>query len=105
MPREAKGELRRLAEGWEARVTIQGKERLGLVLTFSLAQEAEAEQRCSLLAGLAKRLRKAGQVDDAPAAAVANHGAAVAVQHHAERLTIEAGARPDLAGRNHEGAG
>ena len=67
MPREAKGELRRLAEGWEARVTIQGRERMGLELPFGVHQEAEAEERCQLLAGLARRLRKAGHVADAPA--------------------------------------
>jgi hypothetical protein len=67
MPREAKGELRKLATGWEARVTIQGRERLGLELPFSHAEESEANERCGLLANLAQRLRKAGQVADAPA--------------------------------------
>jgi integrase len=67
MPREAKGELRKLADGWEARVTIQGRERLGLELPFSHTQEKEADDRCKLLAGLARRLRKAGAVADAPA--------------------------------------
>src|SRR5258706_13650066 len=67
MAREAKGELRKLAEGWEARVTIQGRERLGLELTFTHAQETEATERCKLLAGLARRLRNAGAVADAPA--------------------------------------
>src|SRR5258707_635017 len=67
MPREASGELRKLADGWEARVTIQGRERLGLELPFTHAQEPEATERCKLLAGLAQRLRKAGAVADAPA--------------------------------------
>src|SRR5262249_10310136 len=79
MPREAKGELRKLAEGWKARVTIQGKDRLGLALPFTHAQETEAEERCWLLAGMARRLRKAGQLEDAPAllkmAAIAQYGA------------------------------
>ena len=45
MAREAKGELRRLADGWEARVTIEGRQRIGLMLTFTHEQEALAEQR------------------------------------------------------------
>src|SRR3989442_1552523 len=34
-------------------------------------------------------------VNDAPAAAVANQRAALAVQRHTERLPVEAGPRPD----------
>jgi integrase len=63
---DANGSLRPLADGWEARITIRGRHRVGLVLPFSRVQEAEARERCTLLAGLARRLRKAGLFEDAP---------------------------------------
>jgi integrase len=66
MAREAKGELRPLLDGWEARVTVQGRERIGLELPFTRDQDAEATERCRLLADIARRLRKAGHADDAP---------------------------------------
>lgn len=64
MPRRATGELRPTALGWEARVTLQGKERIGLPLkAFAPADEAGARARCEALAELAARLRSAGRLD------------------------------------------
>src|SRR5579863_1192752 len=59
MPREASGELRRLADGFAARITIEGRARRDFVLTTSRTQE-EAEARKAALAQMAARLRRAG---------------------------------------------
>lgn len=56
----ATGELRPLANGWEARIRIEGKVRRGFVLAF--AGETEARERCTAMAEIAVRLRKAGRV-------------------------------------------
>ena len=59
MPKEATGELRTLADGWAARITIGGRSRKDFVLS-AVANEAEAEARCKALAQMTARLRKAG---------------------------------------------
>src|SRR5580700_9546760 len=59
MPREATGELRLLADGFAARITIEGRERRDFVLTTCETQE-EAEVRKTALAQMAARLRRAG---------------------------------------------
>jgi integrase len=63
MPREATGELRTLADGYAARITIVGRTRKDFVLT-TCATEVDAEARCKALAGIAARLRRAGQTAD-----------------------------------------
>lgn len=63
MPKEATGELRPLADGWAARITIQGRERRDFVLV-TCANEIEAAERCKALAQMASRLRRAGETDD-----------------------------------------
>jgi integrase len=63
MPREATGELRHLADGFAARVTIEGRTRKDFVLT-TCATEPEAEERCKALAAMAARLRKSGHASE-----------------------------------------
>ena len=59
--RSAGGELRKLATGWEARVTLQKRDRVGLFLAaFPLHDEAGARARCTELAIVASRLRRGG---------------------------------------------
>jgi integrase len=60
MAREATGELRTLADGFAARITIKGRTRRDFVLP-TCANEREAEERCRALAGAAARLRRAEQ--------------------------------------------
>ena len=62
MPRSATGELRRLASGFAARVTIEGRERHDFPLP-TCACEAAAKERTAALAGVALRLRRAGHAD------------------------------------------
>jgi integrase len=59
MAREATGELRKLADGFAARITLEGRTRKDFVLT-ACATEPEAEARCRALAQMASRLRRAG---------------------------------------------
>jgi len=63
MPREATGELCELAEGYEARITIQGRTRRGFALV-TCKTDSEARERCTALAKFAARLRRAGHVDE-----------------------------------------
>jgi integrase len=60
MPREATGELRQLADGYAARVTIVGRQRQDFFLP-TCPTESEALARCKALASMAARLRKAGK--------------------------------------------
>lgn len=60
MAREAKGEFRPLAEGFEARITVEGTRRKGFFLPFPHEQEAEARARCEAMATIAVRMRRAG---------------------------------------------
>jgi hypothetical protein len=63
MPKQATGELRTLADGFAARVTIEGRTRRDFVLT-TCATDAEARARCTALAEMAARLRRAGEPAD-----------------------------------------
>ena len=63
MAKEATGELRTLADGYAARITIEGRTRRDFPLT-TCATEAEALERCRALASVAARLRRAGCVAD-----------------------------------------
>ncbi|MGD0679038.1 MAG: tyrosine-type recombinase/integrase [Polyangiaceae bacterium] len=63
MPRAATGELRRLATGFAARITLRGRARKDYVLT-TCATEREASERCAALASLAARLRRCGHLDE-----------------------------------------
>jgi len=74
MPTPATGELRRLADCFEARIRIKGKERKGFRLHKSL-NEQEALERCATLAQIAVRLRGAPDVDDAEVIRVLEMGA------------------------------
>ena len=65
MPREAKGEVRRLASGFAARITIEGRERRDFVLP-TCAVEVAAEERTTALARVAARRRRAGRLDEVP---------------------------------------
>ena len=61
MPREASGELRQLADGFAARITIEGRTRRDFVLA-TCGTEEEAETRMVALAQMAARLRRAGHI-------------------------------------------
>jgi|ERR1019366_276623 hypothetical protein len=63
MPREAKGTLRSLADGFAARITVQGRERKDFELV-ACSSEAEAGVRCKELASMAARLRRAGNAGE-----------------------------------------
>lgn len=58
----ATGELRKLANGYEARIRIEGKIRKGFALT-AVAGETAARERCTAMALIASRLRAAGHSD------------------------------------------
>ena len=62
MPKAATGELRRLADGWAARITIEGRTRRDFALS-SCTSESDALERCRALAAIAARLRSAEQTD------------------------------------------
>jgi integrase len=62
MPRSATGELRHLADGFAARITIEGRDRRDFVLATCKSEEAAAERKAAL-AKIAARLRRAGHVD------------------------------------------
>ena len=62
MARSATGELRRLASGFAARITIEGRERRDFALP-TCAGEATAKERTAALALVALRLRRAGHAD------------------------------------------
>src|SRR5579884_1315957 len=62
MPRSATGELRRLADGFAARITIAGRKRCAFPLAACLTKE-QAEERKNGLARMATRLREAGHAD------------------------------------------
>ncbi|MGH7439083.1 MAG: hypothetical protein ACRENE_25625, partial [Polyangiaceae bacterium] len=59
MPRVATGELRRLASGFAARITIEGRDRRDFPLP-TCASEGAAKERTAALAAVALRLRRAG---------------------------------------------
>ena len=63
MSKEATGELRHLADGFTARITIEGRIRKDFPLTACHA-EAEAIHRCKALAQIAARLRRAGHAGE-----------------------------------------
>ncbi len=65
MPRSATGELRCLASGFAARITIEGRERRDFALP-TCAGEATAKERTAALALVALRLRRAGHADKVP---------------------------------------
>ena len=64
MPREAKGEVRRLASGFAARITMEGRERRFVLPTCAV--EVAAEERTTALARVAARRRRAGRLDEVP---------------------------------------
>jgi integrase len=59
MPREATGELRRLASGFGALITIKGRTRREFLLV-DCRSDGEARERCKALAAMAARLRRGG---------------------------------------------
>ena len=61
-----KGEFRPLANGFEARIRIDVTTRRGFELVAFPRDEAAARERCSAMAEIATRLRKAGHAADAP---------------------------------------
>ena len=63
MPKPATGEFRKLVDGFEACITIQGRERKAFQLAST--NEDEGRKRCVLMADLARKLRRAGHVEDA----------------------------------------
>ena len=63
MPRKATGELRALADGWEARITIEGTNRTSYVLAFPKNKRAQADARRAAMADFAARLRRAKRTD------------------------------------------
>ncbi len=63
MSAPATGELHQLADGWEARITILGRDRRCFVLV-TCPKEDDARARCTAMAGIALRLRKAGRATD-----------------------------------------
>ncbi len=62
MGRPSTGELRRLVDGFEARITIKGRDRAGFRLP-TCKTESEARERCAAMAEIAMRVRRAGFVD------------------------------------------
>jgi integrase len=61
MPKPATGELCRIASGWEARITIEGKQRKAFTLdAIGPTDEESARVRCTAMAQIAARLRRAG---------------------------------------------
>jgi integrase len=64
MAREATGELRALADGFAARITIEGRDRKDYFLP-TCPTEPEARERCTALAGIALRLRRLGKSSEA----------------------------------------
>jgi integrase len=60
MAREATGELRHLADGYAAHITIEGRARRAFLLP-TCSNESDARERCTALAKMAARLRRAGQ--------------------------------------------
>lgn len=98
MATPATGELRVLADGYEARIRIVGKTRKGFALA-AVAGETAARQRCTAMANMAVRLRRAGHAQDAPklleAAAKARSGRAWdAVVAAVDALCTEGGVVP-----------
>src|SRR5580704_5217532 len=63
MPREATGELKHLADGFAARITIKGRDRKDFPLP-TCRTEPEALARCKALAQMAARLRRAGHASE-----------------------------------------
>lgn len=63
MAKPATGELRKLANGWEARIRIDAKTRKGFELAV-VGDEAAARARCTAMATIAARLRAAGHVTE-----------------------------------------
>jgi integrase len=63
MAREAVGELRKLALGYEARITIKGRSRRSFLLV-TCQTEAEAVERKTAMAQFGARLRRAGQTTE-----------------------------------------
>ena len=60
MSKQATGELRTLADGYEARIRIPGAERKGFFLATCPGEE-EARERCAAMAQIAVRLGRAGE--------------------------------------------
>lgn len=62
MARKATGELRALADGWEARVRIddEGNRKGFALVAIGSKDEAAAKVRCTAMADIAQRLRRAG---------------------------------------------
>jgi integrase len=96
---ERRGTLRKLAGGWEARIRIDSKTRDGFdLVTIAHDDEAGAIERCTALAVIALRLRKAGHASEAPkileAAAKARSGKAWAqVEIAVDALCTPGGAK------------
>src|SRR5262249_12449529 len=65
MAKEATGECRRLVDGFEARITIEGRRREGFRLVVCRGED-EARERTREMARLAARLRRAGYVAELP---------------------------------------
>mgnify|MGYP002349469543 FL=1 len=64
MGKEARGELRRGAKGWTARITIVGRTRRDFALPhFALSDEPGALERTRAMASMAARIRAAGRAD------------------------------------------
>jgi hypothetical protein len=57
MPKAASGELRKLTNGFAARITLRGRARRDFVLA-TCETEPEAVERCRALAAMAARLRR-----------------------------------------------
>lgn len=68
MAKQATGELRPLADGWEARIRIddEGNRRGFELVGMPAADKVAARERCTAMAAIALRLRKAGHVTDIP---------------------------------------
>ena len=63
MARQATGELHKLATGYEARITIQGRDRRAFMLP-TCADEETATERKNVMATMAARLRRAGHIEE-----------------------------------------
>ena len=65
MAKQATGELRPLADGFEARIRIHGERRGFALAGFTLRDRERARERCTAMAAIVARLRRAGQESEA----------------------------------------
>lgn len=89
MPKQATGEVRIRGGVFEARITIKGRDRRSFTLPHCQNQAA-AEARATVLANLARRLRKAGLVETNQGAQLLESAAYAHTDHDLESSLADA---------------